>query len=412
MTIISRMASRVVFFALTGSILSCDMRTELKEMHDSTQKMEKSTEKMVEITDRMAKTTETMGSDVSEMKKETKDVRTSVQDMGGKMESVNDNFGNLNGKFDNLQGHVESLNGKIGKLGEGIDETYDGLRQGDSSNLRRIAFEGMLKAKAHEKKLLEAAQYVAGFEFYFWRDMGIDTNKNRREDLVFQATEQFFKDVYELYNYSPKVFAMADPDMGEAFNKEASFNAMAAALHRDNPKQKENIKLMSEKGITIEELSFLKIIQQGLIAKINVDDGKLKRDQVPAHLKEVMNNPEISIKLLQARWNFLAVAALDKSFHFKQNGAFKYFRSAWNLAKKWELDFSKLGVSQIADQLFYLEQAKETRDFLNSIGVKTKPDPLLAAFISRMKPVNLVKTSPEGTGKISKVLTLIDSFKD
>ncbi len=360
-------------------------------MHDSTGKMEKSTDKMVEITDRMAKTTE---------------------DMNTKMEKVNDNFTGLNNKFDNLQGHVEGLNNKIGKVGDGIDETYDGLRQGDSSNLRRIAFEGMLKAKSHEKKLLEAAQYVAGFEFYFWRDLGIDSNKNRREDLVAQATEQFFKDVYEIYNYNPRVFAMADPGLGESFNKEASFNSMAAALHRDNPKQKENIKLMAAKGIQVEELNFLKIIQQGLIAKKSVDDGKLKRDQVPAHLREVMNNPEISIKLLQARWNFLAVAALDKSFHFKQSGSFKYVRSAWNLANRWELDFSKLGASQVADQRFYLEQAKETRELLESIGIKTKPDPLLSAFIKRMKPINVQKGFSEATGNVTKVLILIDSFKE
>lgn len=398
--------------ALIISMLSCDMRTELKEMHKSTQNMEKNTEKMVEITERMEKSTEKMGSDVAQLKEETIVVKENVQQMGDKMSDVNDNVGTLNGKFDTLQGQVGSLDSRIGKVGDGIEETYDGLRQGDSSNLRRIAFQGLIQAKSHEKKLLEAAQYLAGFEFYFWRGFGIDGNKNRREDLVTSAAQQFFKDLYELYNYSPQVFPLADPDLSDYFNKEASFNALAASLHTDNPKQKENIKLMAASGVKIEELNFLKIIKQGLNAKINVEDNKMTLDQVPGHLKEVMINEGIAVKLMQARWNFLAVAALDKSFHFKQNGPFfRYIRSAWGIITKWKLDFSKLNSSQINDQLLYLQQAHATREFLKSIGIKTKPDLLLVMFIKRMTPINTNKGTEKTTPKIQEILKILESFK-
>ncbi len=393
--------------AMSISLSACDVRNELKDMHKSTGNMEKNTEKMVEITDRMEKMTEKMSGDVEEMKTETKEVNESVVTMGQKMDNVNQNINQFNGKIDKLHVVIDSLESRVGT---GIEETYDGLRQGDSSNLRRLAFQGMLNARAHEKKLLEAAQYLAGYEFYFWRGFGVDADLARREELVTGAAQQFFKDIYEIYNYKAAVFPMADPDLGEGFNREASFNAIAAALHMDNPKQKENIKLMANKGIKVEELSFLKIIKAGLVAKINVEDKKLKLENVPAQYKEVMINEEISIKLLQARWNFLAVAALDKSFHFKQNGVFKYVRAAWNLATTWKLDFSKLNSSQIADQHFYLKEAQSARTFLTSIGVETKPDILLVSFINRMRPANVDKLSGENRAKVEECLQILESF--
>lgn len=373
--------------------------------------MEKNTEKMVDITDRMSKTTDKMASDVSSMKDETKDVRTSVQSMGGELEKVNGNVSNLNGKFDSLQGQIATVSGEINNLGTAIDETYDGLRQGDSSSIRRNAFLGVFQAKSLEKKLSEAAQYFSAFEFYFWRGLGIDGNKNRREQLLDLAAEQFYKDIYEFYNYNPKTFSLADPYLGEVWNREASFNAMAAALHRENPKQAENIKLMASKGVTVENLTMYKIIKQGLLAKINVEDGKLKLAQVPAYLKAVIMNHDLSIKLLQSRWNFLVTAALDKSFHFNQGGAFRYVRSLWNLTTKWKLDFSKINAGQIADQVFYLENAVKTREFLKSIGVKTDTDPLLALFIKRMEPVNEDKVTAEARENVQHLLKMIDSFK-
>ncbi len=411
MTLSSICLIRCLCLALLVPLVSCDVRTELKEMHNSTQNMEKNTEKMVEITDRMSKTTEKMADDVAAMKQETKEVKTSVQEMGGKMEKVNGNVGQLNGKFDTLQGNVGTLTGEINRVGTGIDETYDGLRQGDSSTIRRNSFVGVLNARTMERKLSEAAQYFAGFEFYFWRGLGIDSVKDRREVLLSTATDQFFKDIYEFYNYNPKGFSLADPLMGNSFNKEASFNAMAAALHRDNPKQAENIKLMADKGVVVENLNFLKLIEQGLTAKINVEDGKITLDQVPVYLKSVIMNQEISVKLLQSRWNFLVTAALDKSFHFNQNGSFRYMRSILNLATKWELDFSKLNTGEIADQIFDLEQATQTRDFLNSIGIATKPDPIMQLFIKRMTVKNPDKVSAESKDKVQYVLKMIDSFK-
>ncbi|OYZ17388.1 MAG: hypothetical protein B7Y39_15295 [Bdellovibrio sp. 28-41-41] len=373
---------------------ACDVRNELKDMHKSTGNMEKNTEKMVEITDRMEKMTGNMGGDVKVMKNETGEVNGSVTE--------------FNGKLDKLQGVIDSMETRVGT---GIEEVYDGLRQGDSSSLRRVAFQGVLKARAHEKKLLEAAQYLAGYEFYFWRGFGMDTDIKRRDDLVVGATQQFFKDIYEFYNYKAAVFPFADPDLGESFNREASFNAVAAALHMDNPKQKENIKLMAAKGIKVEELTFLKLIKQGLSLRPDIESGKIKLDDIPLQYKEVLINEDVAVKLLQARWNFLSVAALDKSFHFKQEGAFKYVRSAWNLATTWKLDFSLLNATQIADQNFYLKEAKSAREFLNSIGVQTKPDFLLVAFIKRMKPVGLDKLSEPTLATVQENLAILETLK-
>lgn len=376
-------------------LVGCDMRTELKDMHKSTQNMEKNTEKMVEITERMEKMTGKMGE--------------GVDAMGVKTDEVNGNVTQFNGKIDKLHGVADSLEKRVGT---GIEETYDGLRQGDSSQLRRVAFQGLLNARDHSKKLLEAAQYLAGFEFYLWAGFGMDGSIKRRDDLVVGAIQQFFKDIYEIYNYSPSIFAFADPDLSEAFNREASFNAMAAALHTDNPKQKENIRMLAAKGVHIEEITILKLIKQGLSAKADVESKKTKFEDLPLQFKEVLIHEAVAIKLLQARWNFIAVAAMDKSFQIKKAGAFKYFRSIWKLINTWELDFAKLNSSQIDDMHTFIEEAHSTREFLNSIGVETKPDAVMAVLIKRMRPVNVGQLSSDNQEKAEGIIKMLESFKE
>lgn len=389
--------SKIAFVALVLPLLSCDIRNELKDMHKSTGNMEKNTEKMVEITDRMEKSTEKMGEDVSAMKEETKKVNESVNTMS---EEVGD-----------LRSDLQGVQSKIGNVNTGIEEVYDGLRQGDSSNLRRLAFKAMVEAIAHEKKLSEAAMYIAAFEFYFWRDFGLDANLKRREELIAGASQQFFKTVYEVYNYTPRVFPLADPKISDVLNKEASFNALAAVLHMDNPKQKENIKLMATKGIKIEEVTFLKIIEQGLALKSKLASNQMEVAAVPAYLKEVLINEEVAIKLLQARWQFLTVSAMDKSFQFKKVGAFRYIRSAWNLMSRWELDFSKMNSVQIADQHFFLQEAYKAREILKSINVAVTPDPVMAGFIKRMVVKNLNTLSGSNRKKAEKIVEYLEGFK-
>lgn len=409
-------SSKVLGLIGSGLVLfltsACDVRSELKEMHNNTKKMEGHTAKMVEITEKMEATTSQVNKSVEATNHEMVETKGSITRMAEKMDHLSETTDSLNGTIEELRDSTHGLDTKIGAVKNGIDQTYDGLRQGDSSAARRQSFEAMIKARSHEKKLSEAALYFAGFEFQLFNGLGLDAEPGRRDKMILGSVQQFFKDVYEVYNYNPETYPLADPDLGDAANLEASFNAIAAALHKDNPKQKEALVALKKENESHEEMHFLKIIKGALSEKQSLNSGKLNLSQISEINREVLNNEEIAVKLLQARWSFLMVSAMDKNVKFKKGGAFKYFISGWKIISKWELDFKKINSSALEEQHLYLKKAFETRELLTSIGVPTKTHFLVKLFVERMTPVNLDSLNPEDQVKAQEILDYLAKLKD
>lgn len=399
----------------TGFILSatvaCDVRTELKEMHDSTKKMEGHTAKMVEITEKMEQTTAGVNKSVEETNKQMTETKGNIATMVDKMDHMSENTDALKEKITEVK---DVAHEKMTALKEGIDQTYDGLRQGDSAAARRAAFKGLIEAKSHEKKLSEASLYYAAFEYQLYNGIGLDAEPARREKLILFGIQQFFKDIYEVYNYDPEVNPLADPTISDAANLEASFNALAAALHKDNPKQKEALQTLRTRGSdNFSETHFLKIIKEALAKKPDLESGRLSLSDISDIHLEVLNNEQVAIKLLQARWSFLLVSALDKNIQFKKGGHYyKYLVSGWKLVARWDLDFAKLNKSQIEEQHLYIQKAFETREFLQQFGVSTKNYFLTKYFIERMNPKNMDKLDEEYKSKAYEILDYLNKLKE
>lgn len=403
-------------FALSTSFLiffttACDVRTELKEMHDSTKKMEGHTAKMVDITEKMEATTAEVNKSVEATNNEMIETKGNITKMADKMDHLSDTTDQLKEKITEVK---DVAHEKMTALKEGIDQTFDGLRQGDSSTARRAAFESLIKARSHEKKLSEASLYFAAFEYQIYNGMGLDAENGRREKLVLGGIQQFFKDIYEVYNYESEVNPLADPTLGESANLEASFNALAAALHKDNPKQKEALVALQAKGSqNVEELHFFKIIKSALAQKKDLQEGRLTLADMSDIHREVLNNEQVAIKLLQARWSFLLVSALDKNVQFKKGGGFyKYIVSGWKLVTKWDLDFAKMNKSQIEEQHLYIKKAFETREFLQQLDIPTTNYFLTKYFIERMNPINMDKLDEENRAKAMEILDYLKKLKD
>lgn len=393
------------------SVVACDVRTELKEMHDSTKKMEGHTAKMVDITEKMEETTAGVNKSVEETNKQMIETKGNIVTMVDKMDHMSDNTDALKEKITEVK---DVAHDKMTSLAERLDNTYDSLRQGDSLAARRAAFRGVIESKSHEKKLSEASLYYAGFEYQLFNGVGLDSENGRREKLILSGIQQFFKDIYEVYNYDPEVNPLADPTLSEAANLEASFNALAAALHKDNPKQKEALEALKVRGVeNYQETHFLKIIKEALSKKQDLQEGKLSLAQISDIHREVLNNEQIAIKLLQARWSFLLVSALDKNIQFKKGGHYyKYLVSGWKLVAKWDLDFAKLNKSQIEEQHLYIKKALETREFLQQLGIPTKNYFLTKYFIERMNPINMEALDEENKAKAFQVLDYLKKLKE
>lgn len=402
-----RLATCGLFVLFIGA---CDVRNELKEMHQNTKKMEAHTAKMVDITEKMEQTTSKVNQSVEATNKEMVDTKGNITKMVDKMDHLSATTDELKTKITEVK---EVADEKMSGLQAGFDQTYDGLRQGDSSVARRDAMRELINVKSHEKKLAEAGLYFAAFEFQLFNGIGLDKADSRREKLVLGAVEQFFKDIYEVYNYESEVNPFADPDLGDAANREASFNAMAAALHKDNPKQEEALFQLKESRGDLEVVHFLKIIKEALSLKKDLAEGKLKLAEMSPIHKQVLANEDVAIKLLQARWSFLLVSALDKNVHFKKGGGvYKYLVSGWKLMTKWNLDFSKLNKVELSEQHLYLKKSFEIREFLHQLGVTTKNYFLTKFFIDRMNPTKMETLDEESQVLAKEILDYLEKLKD
>lgn len=394
--------------------LGCDVRTELKEMHDSTKKMEKHTSKMVEITEKMEKTTAQVNDSVEATNKEMVSTKEYIVSVDSKMGALAQDTEQMKSSISDLRTTAKGLDNKmqiLHNLNSGINETYDGLRQGDSLSIRDKAFEGLISSRAFEKKMSHAAQYFGAFEYQLYNGLGLDSQEGRREKLTLLAVQQFFKDVYEVYNHDDSPMPLSDPEKDNTENLEASFNALALALHKDNPKQEEEINFLAkqDKSLNLQATHMLKLIKSALFSGAELKKGNVNLASISEIEREILNNEEVAIKLLQSRWTMLLTAALNKSVKFKEGGL---MLAAWKLLRKWELNFALLNESKIEEQHLMLKKALETREFLKTIGVKTKTPLKLNWFIKRMNVTGYESLSQQSRPVAQEIVKLIDQLKE
>jgi hypothetical protein len=315
----------LVFLSLVFVVGACSQMKNLDEMHDSTQKMS-------DTTDKMNKTT---------------------TDLDGKTE------------------RVEKM----------TDELYDALRQGNALQLRREAYESILKAPTMFKKISEGAKYFMSYEFQLWNMNGQDMEPGRRDLLEQQAAKEFFLEIEELAPRDNSVDPTVEPttvsdslDYNNMKNREASFNALAVTMDQMNRKQNGSISMYS----------------------IMVDALFLPREQVQATgaAREVLPHKEKAIQLLQARYNMFPMMYVDM---ISKVGAKNTASKAWMWAFGWDAHLEKLNATQL-DYLRaeVIDKALESKAVLIKLGEKPVMNAKLKRFLTHMRiQKNLSATAPE-----------------
>lgn len=293
----------------------------------------------------------------------------------------------LNEKTDDIKSDSDSLL-------QLTEELYDSLRQGDAVKIRQAAWNDSLKAQRIEEKLAQSALYFMSFEFQLWNNYGQDLLKDKRLSLQQQAAMEFFVKIESIapqnYNANP----LASPlqydigGFGEIFsdsNKNATFNSMAAAMHKINRKQFENLKKMNLQETPI---SFLTIIEQALEIKILIDSGKMKVEEAPKFALEVLAHQEVVIALLETRVQFLTTMFLMTATGLQQKSVFTQAREIYLnhlLNKRWLLDLTKWDRAQkYYYQTEVLDQALHTKKILQKMGISIQFNKYLLSLIRRM----------------------------
>jgi outer membrane murein-binding lipoprotein Lpp len=265
---------------------------------------------------------------------------------------------------------VEKLNDMketTGDMKSVTDELYDTLRQGNSLQLRREAYESVLKAPTLFKKISEANKYMMSYEFQIWNMLGQDKEEQKRDLLGQQAAMEFFMEMEEL---AP---AMVNPldepnaeDINSDENRSASFNAMALSMHQVNRKQVR----ATQQNPTEKQMSLYSMMEEALLTPRDVPQK--------SYAREVLAHEPLAIKLLQARYNIFSLVFIDSVSHI---GTKSLLAKAYQVYGSWTLDMDSLNATQVEYlQTEVLEHAVAAKELLIKLGVK----PELNSKVDRM----------------------------
>lgn len=372
-----RNQNRRLMFAFALTILwgmtACQQQKQLDEMHDSTVEMNKTTKELRDTTVEMKQKTEKLQENTGEMKTVTTGMSDKITEMGQTTKE-------MAGTTKEMQATTQELNQVTGEL-------YDASRQGAALEIRRKSLEMLYSAESNGKKIAEAGKYFMSFEFQLWTGFGQDETAEKRDQLLTDAASEFFKDLKEFtVEKAPWFNPFAKPNgkgnIHDRVNKEASFNAIAAAMHRVNRKQEE----MHAKNPNVKVLSMYDVILESLRLEKDLNEGRMNSASLKGYQREVLNNKDVAINLLQARHNFIGTIFLNEVL--PQEGVGASVRNGLNyylhFGKKWTLDLtqSKYNLPKLQQLAQYLMGLLNTRQALRDLGVEPQVDSTLAAFIA------------------------------
>ena len=303
----------------------CSELNKLGDMHDSTVSMEKTTKQMSTTTTQMKDRTDSLEIQTSEMKKMT-------------------------------------------------DELYNALRQGTAVQLRRDAYESILKAPTCFKKISEASKYFMSFELQLWNEVGQDKGLPQREILAQQAAQEFFLEIEEL---APRDGSVDPTQAGDAeninseANRSASFNALAVSMHMTNRKQ-DNV---LNQNNSLKKVSMYTLMEDALL---------LPKNQVQSDgaAREILAHEARAIQLLQARYNSFQMIFIDAVSGIGD----KSIKDKAKMALLgWDLELSKLNPTK-ADYLVkdILVHARSAKNLLLKLGVQPQLNSTVTRLLGKM----------------------------
>lgn len=293
----------------------------------------------------------------------------------------------MNGKTSSLATTSESMKGVMGEI-------YDSGRQGAALDLRTKQFEMLLSSKKLEDKALYAGLYFLAFEFQLWSNVGIDDQKGERERLMKDAADEFVRRIVGIAHWDGvDPFAGKNPlAFGEAENERASFNALAAALERNNRKQEAT----AEKTGT-ETVSMLQMIENALRAGKEIKDGRARLSDYPEYVDIILLREELAGRLLEARYQTLGLIVLGQLTPITKNKVEGFKYKIWG--KQWDLDLSSVNQSTLRMATFRLQEAQHAKEVLAELGREVTLDPSIQKIYRNARVKNAA--SAEGKAAVS-----------
>lgn len=343
-------------------VSACAEVENLHQMKDSTKNMEQTTGKMADVTAGMAKTTDGMAGTTTKMAATTDDMKSTTEAMHEK---------------------TKELLVETNSMKNTTNELYDALRQGNALQLRREAWESILKAATMYRKISEAGAYFMSFEVQLWNQYAQDLTIEKRDILAYQATKEFFTSIEELAPHDGSIDIMATPDpqfVNSESNQHSAFNALAMTMGQYNRKQLVALKDRHDLPL----ITMQSLMVESLLAKEQIEKGQIERLGTKyQYMREVLAHEEKAIQILRTQFNFAPLVFIEAATGLSDKWLPKQL---WMLLVGWDLDLNKLSATQLeyfATEI--LEPALKSKEVLSKLGYETKLEYLPGNLIKHMK---------------------------
>ena len=369
------LVSGLAIVALAG----CGELQKLDDMRQSTEKVKQTTGEMNNTTSEMNQTTSEMNKTTSEMNQTTAKMAETTTGMDQKMA--------------NLQTKATQLN-------DITNELYDTLRQGNSLQLRRDAYDSILKAPTLYKKISEAGKYFMSYEFQLWNQLGQDSELEKRDILAQQGAMEFFMEIEELAPSDNSVNVTVEPDAKDrtsTANLNASFNAMAATMHKENRKEdRQQIQSTDYKPV-----SMYSMMEEALLAP---------RDEAQTGYKrEILAHEAKAVQLVKTRYSLFPLIFINAVSGIGTKGLIDKAKMAYF---GWDLDLDSLNATQLEYlQTEVLEQAITAKQLLIKLKIKPDMDSTVARLLDKMSINKSGKKPADVIALQNKLIASINELK-
>ncbi len=332
--------------------------------------------------------------------KKVDEMHDSTVKMGETTGQMNKTTSEMNDTTTQMRNKMTSLEQKTQELKQTTDELYDTLRQGNALQLRREAYDAILKAPTLFKKISEANKYMMSFEFQIWNNIGQDLEPEKRDLLGQQAAMEFFLEIEELAPRDNSINPTAKPDPANITsqgNRTAAFNAMALAMHQVNRKEVRAQQMNKD----IKPMNLYSLMEEALLAP---------RDQAQkSAAREIMAHEDKAYQILQTRMNVFPLVFIDSVSKLGDKNVLVQAKMAM---LGWELDLDSLNATQLEYlQTEVLEQAVKSKKLLIKLGKKPVMDGMVLRLLTKMTVKSNAKKTAEVAAAQTKLLGLITELK-
>lgn len=258
---------------------------------------------------------------------------------------------------------------------------YHQMRSKEGQETRERNLKALKKAETFEEKLTYAAAYLNGFEFQLWSN-GLsprDTNRYRNE-LLRMAAAEFFRAMQTMYqNIGKEDGRELSPATSK--NDALSLFAISVLLHEVHAVQSE----LAADG-SFRERNMLNMIKDALENEQKMLVGKPVN--IPEWQEEILFAPfrETAITLLHMRKSMLMGMSLNT---ISDIGDRRFIGRARYLLRAWNSNFMQQNISTQRKVVEFLEEAYETKKFLEEIGEPASLHRQIRRVYRRMRTVEV-----------------------